>query len=379
MSRRAFIALVLTGHLGCSVEQAHQPVLSTIVPEGPSTIAEVFGAGARTVLLEQTRENYLVGFGGADIDSAGALLWADPSEGNVKWFDADGTLKMIVGRKGHGPGEFMNPFFPRFGQDGLIHIIDLGSGVITRFDSAGVFVNRTGPVGISPIGGMATLPSGGYVVTGFSRTSDERNVVHILRDDGSVSRSLLPIRDVIPDGTQLHPVWDNLRTFHMAFEPPNVHVTAALSDSLWTIDITSGIHSARSVHVPGRIPISAPLDGAVNDVTGLVTWAGQHRFAYIPVVAGNNVVLSFMRGQLLDGLDVIQLIEDDRGSWWHLMDRSIVIAGGRDWIVGVQGHTDSLRATYYRRGAAALRGREGSAEASRGVARTGAPLGANSR
>jgi hypothetical protein len=78
-------------------------------------------------------------------------------------------------------------------------------------------------------------------------------------------------------------------------------------------------------------------------------WAGEHRFAYIPVVAGDNVILSFMRGRLLDDLDVVQLVGDNQGSWWESADSVVLIAGRRNRLAGVIGDADSIQMFQYTR------------------------------
>jgi hypothetical protein len=267
----------------------------------------------------------------------------------VKWFDASGRLMRTLGRKGRGPGEFSSPFYPRFGPDGHIHVVDLGQGsAISVFDEKGSFVRRTGPLAVSPVGGLAVLDDGGYVVTGYSRQTTSLDVVHRLDSQGMVKSSMLPIRDVLPEGETPSPVWDHVRAFHLAFNSPHVFVTAALADSLWSIDLGTGMITAARVRIPGGEPPVQPMSGNPQDVATLVQWARSQRFMYTPIAAGDHLVLSFMRGKFLDDMDVSQLVRDRNGLWWRLTESEVVLGVGGGFAVTIKGNADSLRALYYR-------------------------------
>jgi len=90
--------------------------------------------------------------GGADDDHSKEFLLADPQimevtytgdilvidENRIKVFDSQGNEKMIVGRRGEGPGEFGRRFVPYIGPAGYLFAADVGSIGIGNWDYFGI-------------------------------------------------------------------------------------------------------------------------------------------------------------------------------------------------------------------------------------------------
>lgn len=68
-----------------------------------------------------------------------SIYWMDGGDRNVKVFDRNLELRMVIGRRGQGPGEFTFPWLAVFrGQDSYIY--DREADRLTHFDGAGTFV-----------------------------------------------------------------------------------------------------------------------------------------------------------------------------------------------------------------------------------------------
>jgi hypothetical protein len=61
---------------------------------------------------------------GMSVADNGLITVADVSEGNIKIFRSSGRFVQAVGRAGAGPGEYGDPRFVDWGNDGRLHIID---------------------------------------------------------------------------------------------------------------------------------------------------------------------------------------------------------------------------------------------------------------
>lgn len=54
-------------------------------------------------------DHILAGFGSLAVDTEGNVYYLDTKANNIKKFDASGTFLRVIGRQGHGPGEFQLP------------------------------------------------------------------------------------------------------------------------------------------------------------------------------------------------------------------------------------------------------------------------------
>ncbi len=69
----------------------------------------------------------------------GTVYVLDWNDVCIRVFDANGKFLRQVGRKGQGPGEFDTPFYFDVDGAGRIHVVDMRSLRMTRFDPAGKY------------------------------------------------------------------------------------------------------------------------------------------------------------------------------------------------------------------------------------------------
>jgi hypothetical protein len=82
-----------------------------------------------------------------DVDEVGRIIAVDRLAQAIRLFDSAGRLLRTVGRKGQGPGEFINASAVRVLDDGRVLVYDPGNNRITFLDSAlTVRAERTRPV-----------------------------------------------------------------------------------------------------------------------------------------------------------------------------------------------------------------------------------------
>jgi hypothetical protein len=67
----------------------------------------------------------------------GSVYVYDYGDQSVKAFDAGGRWRWQLGRRGEGPGEFLNPFDLDVGPDGVVWVLDVDAGRITRLGPDG--------------------------------------------------------------------------------------------------------------------------------------------------------------------------------------------------------------------------------------------------
>jgi hypothetical protein len=93
---------------------------------------------------DTSRENYWFGFlNSLAVDEAGRIYTLDPKDIQVRIFGPDGTLIMVFGRAGQGPGEFSGPGGIVTAPDGSILVSDVLNGRISYFTREGVHLKDT--------------------------------------------------------------------------------------------------------------------------------------------------------------------------------------------------------------------------------------------
>ncbi|MCX6560249.1 MAG: 6-bladed beta-propeller, partial [Candidatus Aminicenantes bacterium] len=69
----------------------------------------------------------------------GTVYVSDRGDVCIRVFDAKGKFIRQVGRKGQGPGDYDTPFFIDVDGQGRIHVLDMRSQRVTRFDPIGKY------------------------------------------------------------------------------------------------------------------------------------------------------------------------------------------------------------------------------------------------
>lgn len=195
-----------------------------------------------SVALEQSAA--AAGLAGFDLDRSGAIVLGDSSDGTVRLYAPDGRLRLTLGRKGSGFGEFTNPGFPRFRGDGTLHVADAANARVTVFGSDGMLLRSVQLRPLISLSGFVPLEDGRYLVT----SDDPDGYVLFLFDSaGEVLDRFLPIRD---DGSRGSPSPTLRRQFWLAQRGDSAFVVSTLSDSLWIVHLTDRGSSAIAITQP---------------------------------------------------------------------------------------------------------------------------------
>jgi hypothetical protein len=68
------------------------------------------------------------------LDSAGNIFVLDRYVAAIPWFDANGTFRANIGRKGQGPGEFVEPIALTVDRENRIHVVDAANARFSVFE-----------------------------------------------------------------------------------------------------------------------------------------------------------------------------------------------------------------------------------------------------
>ncbi len=143
-----FLALAVTG---CTQREAGTRETRAEVPV-------IESARARERVHAVTRWDTVFAAGGAADDTTlqlprliaagvSSVYAYDYGDNSVKAFDKRGRLRWSFGRRGEGPGEFLNPFDIEVGPDGVVWILDVVAGRVTRLSPEGSLIALFRPEG----------------------------------------------------------------------------------------------------------------------------------------------------------------------------------------------------------------------------------------
>jgi DNA-binding beta-propeller fold protein YncE len=174
---RTVLLFLLTASLGltsCKARQERLPAEPRLGANVPARITLRIGDASG---LHNPR--------GIAVDGAGNIYIADTGNCRVVKFDSAGKQLLVVGQRGAGPGEFLQPWMLAIADDGDIVVLDREAGWISWFGADGRFLHR--------IGGsrLALYYPGGLAVTGrntIAVVDTGGNRVLLLNADGTVYR-----------------------------------------------------------------------------------------------------------------------------------------------------------------------------------------------
>jgi len=116
----------------------------------PKTPKPIDGFKIRIVFEEELSigeiegdENQMFGnrvYFNTDVD--GNIYINDWDRKRIQKFDPNGDYLLTIGRKGRGPGEFINAWVPRFDKDGNIYVYDMANRRISFFMKQGEFLRQ---------------------------------------------------------------------------------------------------------------------------------------------------------------------------------------------------------------------------------------------
>jgi hypothetical protein len=284
-----------------------------------------------SVVLEQPDSAPIVRVSGIDRDESGRILVGDASEGNVKLFAPDGRLLRIIGRKGHGPGEFTAPRYPRFGPGGEVYVADAQDPRVQVFDSTGTLLRATRMIDVGVIMGFHPVSADRYLLV-VNRSSDQRVLMEV-DSAGKMLRQFLAIADVRPTGQPEFPLWRTVRSFFLTVAGDTAYVSSTLSDSLWSVHLPSGTEARTRLAFAGYRTPTVP-DQMPPGIPGLMAWNKTFHAGSTLSSQEGNLYLPYVQGVLNNG-DPMLLLARMGGTWRVMSDAPPIIAAGGGMTIGM--------------------------------------------
>ena len=151
-SRRPLVAMVLVVLWGaCSPPTERGTTLATVRDSLGVVIVESTGRDrpleetpVRFEVLEHpNRSLEFVPWGIAVDPGAGLIYVADQLEAAVVVFDSSGAYVRQLGRRGEGPGEFLEPMAVAVDDDGVVSVFDARRGTVSRWSPSGSFIDES--------------------------------------------------------------------------------------------------------------------------------------------------------------------------------------------------------------------------------------------
>ena len=122
---------------------------------------------------------------GISVDPNGHYVIPDRSDKNIKVFAPGGDLVRIVGRAGHGPGEFTGLAAGQAYGDSTIGY-DIAGGRLTVFGPDGRYVRSLTLAGRYPLASSVSVVDDSlFLLTAFAAGNAGRNLLTLIRPDGS--------------------------------------------------------------------------------------------------------------------------------------------------------------------------------------------------
>jgi hypothetical protein len=281
-----------------------------------------------------------------DVDSSGALLIADYSEGDIKHYARNGDLLRVVGRKGRGPGELMTPFFPRFRSDGIVVADVRMHPDLTVFDHYGAFVRRLPLGGISSIHGLELLANGNFLIAGFAADHADNHVLFQVSSEGQIIRRYLDIRGVRPRESK-RTSWDNFLSFGIGVHGDTAYVTASVSDTLWIVDLETGRTLRERILVQG---VDFPPDPTTRDLAApaaMIHWSKRYHWAQAPLRIDSLLLVPFVKGDVSDQASVTA-VRSFSNTWTAIAPGPWFMRANSRELVALVTEGDSLQFNFYR-------------------------------
>jgi hypothetical protein len=341
----ALLTCCLAASAGCSHKEVANSVSNEIkVPLAKGDYTDSLRS-LGTVTPEQSPKYPLVRLSGLARAPDGSFLVGDVSEGRVSWFEADGRLRMRIGRSGTGPGEFEEPRLPRFLPDGRLLVADPGARRLHVFSSTGGLVRTVSLAKVGFVGDMEVL-SGGRLLFALQGGSGGKEVLVLTDSLANPIRRYLPIGDVLPDGAAAHPAWESIEANFMTVRNDTAFVVRSLSDSLWIVDLGTGsIRSLRLV-VPGYIKPSLP-ETFEPGVKGLFKWSSGFHLAVTIHATSRGLYIPFVKGVLNYGDPTVLVVQRD-GRWMAFDTRQPLLhASGELLTVLAEPDADTVTLALY--------------------------------
>jgi hypothetical protein len=150
--------------------------------------------------VEAGDENYM--FGGRiyfNTDDEGNIYVNDWDQKRIQKFDPQGQYFLTIGRRGRGPGEFVNAWNPRFDKDGNLYVYDRGNRRISFFTTDGEYLRQISfPQGMS----ILYMYSQGLFFATQSRILNDTDVFSYIYKYGLFDRELNQVAEIYSQTTE---------------------------------------------------------------------------------------------------------------------------------------------------------------------------------
>jgi hypothetical protein len=169
----------------------------------------------------------------ASEDARGRVVFSDASDRNVKLYDARGAPAGIVGRAGHGPGEFASLWMAQAYHDSVV-AYDITGPRLSVFGPDGRFVGvRTlGPPGLPVPFTVRVVDDSLFLLVAAGSRGPNRKLLALVRPDGSLRSRFLEPGRALGGGLQVA----SATTLLADAADGRVFATVAGGDSVWAFD-----------------------------------------------------------------------------------------------------------------------------------------------
>ncbi|MDH5759840.1 MAG: hypothetical protein OEZ65_09650 [Gemmatimonadota bacterium] len=184
---------------------------------------------------------------------SGGWLVSDPSEGQVREYDPDGSLRLAFGRKGEGPGEFSAVMAAVPSGDHDFVVLDAVRG-IGRFSGSGQYLGAERKPEFSVLYDIAVVGDGFLLASGLPMIPESPMIVQLDLDADSVLDRWFVMRDMQVD-------WRLVASFgwvRMSVRSDSVAAVFALSDTVYVKGVGADSHVVERVPIPFSLPWSFP-------------------------------------------------------------------------------------------------------------------------
>jgi hypothetical protein len=169
----------------------------------------------------------------ASEDSRGRIVFADPSDRNVKLYDPAGALTHVVGRAGEGPGEFAALMAAQAYHDSVV-AYDMNGPRLSVFGPDGRFAGaRTpGPPGLPLPFTVRVVDDSLFLLVAAGLGGPSGKLLTLVRPDGSIRSQFLEPGRSLKGGPQVASV----TTLLADAADGRVFAAVAGGDSVWAFD-----------------------------------------------------------------------------------------------------------------------------------------------
>lgn len=150
--------------------------------------------------VEEGDENYM--FGGRvyfNTDDEGNIYVNDWDRKRIQKFDPQGQYLLTIGRRGRGPGEFVNAWNPRFDKEGNLYVFDLSNRRVSFFTTEGKYLSQISfPQGMS----IHYIISSGLYFSAQSRILSDTDVFSYTYTYGLFDKDLNQLAEIYSQTTE---------------------------------------------------------------------------------------------------------------------------------------------------------------------------------